>query len=226
MCGQAARRSRRCPRARGHGHPGRRGLGLAEPTPWPGTVVPSATTATSAQTVLLINGDCQVDRTFLISWTSSLPICCGPWLIHLVGPRAALSPQAVGRGHARRTSNSARRPGSVRSVANPRIAKTSLCQVPDLIGIDRPARVVGWRSGPGVASPKCRRSGCEPAALDAESFPGCPPGPSSRRRAARRRRRRRVDGVADPPLEGAERFLAGLAFGDLAVVVGAAGRCA
>jgi len=31
-------------------------------------------------------------------------------------------------------------------------------------------------AGPGVACPKCRWSGCEPAALDAEWFPGCPPG--------------------------------------------------
>jgi putative ABC transport system permease protein len=32
--------------------------------------------------------------------------------------------------------------------------------------------------GPGVAWPKSRCSGCKPAALAAESFPGCPPGPS------------------------------------------------
>ena len=46
-------------------------------------------------------------------------------------------------------------------------------------------------SGPGVACPKSRRAGCEPAALDAESFPGCPPGPVtcsiSARTAARSR---------------------------------------
>ena len=33
-------------------------------------------------------------------------------------------------------------------------------------------------SGPGVAWPKSRCSGCEPAALATESLPGCPPGPS------------------------------------------------
>ena len=32
-------------------------------------------------------------------------------------------------------------------------------------------------AGPGVACPKSRRSGCEPAALETEWFPGCPPGP-------------------------------------------------
>ena len=31
-------------------------------------------------------------------------------------------------------------------------------------------------AGPGVACPKSRWSGCEPAALVAEWFPGCPPG--------------------------------------------------
>src|SRR4029077_8263238 len=38
--------------------------------------------------------------------------------------------------------------------------------------------------GPGVACPKSWRAGCEPAALDAESFPGCPPGPLARAAAA------------------------------------------
>ena len=41
-------------------------------------------------------------------------------------------------------------------------------------------------SGPGVACPKSRRSGCEPAALESGSFPDCPPGPSSALLAARR----------------------------------------
>jgi hypothetical protein len=31
--------------------------------------------------------------------------------------------------------------------------------------------------GPGVAWPKSRCAGCEPAALATESFPVCPPGP-------------------------------------------------
>src|SRR6516225_6658804 len=33
--------------------------------------------------------------------------------------------------------------------------------------------------GPGVACPKSRRPGCEPAALETEPFPDCPPGPSA-----------------------------------------------
>ena len=37
--------------------------------------------------------------------------------------------------------------------------------------------VVGWWRGPGVACPKSRCLGCEPATLATESFPGCPPGP-------------------------------------------------
>lgn len=37
--------------------------------------------------------------------------------------------------------------------------------------------VVGWGSGSGVAGPKSWCVGCEPVALDAESFPGCSPGP-------------------------------------------------
>ena len=32
--------------------------------------------------------------------------------------------------------------------------------------------------GPGVASPKSWRSGCEPATLETEPFPLCPPGPT------------------------------------------------
>jgi hypothetical protein len=33
--------------------------------------------------------------------------------------------------------------------------------------------------GPGVACPKSWSAGCEPAALESESFPGCPPGPAA-----------------------------------------------
>jgi len=40
-----------------------------------------------------------------------------------------------------------------------------------------PAVVVVWWPGPGVACPKSRPAGCKPAALEQESFPGCPPGP-------------------------------------------------
>jgi hypothetical protein len=53
-------------------------------------------------------------------------------------------------------------------------------------GAFAPAGVVGWVAGPGVACPKCRRSGCEPAALAAEWFPGCPPGLFAGSVAARR----------------------------------------
>src|SRR6266498_1475284 len=53
------------------------------------------------------------------------------------------------------------------------------------------AAVVGWWRGPGVACPKSRCAGCEPAALESESFPGCPPGPftpaAARRASAWRR---------------------------------------
>jgi len=74
-----------------------------------------------------------------------------------------------------------------------------------------------------VACPKCRRAGCEPAALDAEWLPGCPrafrgggwgaPGISLRAGE---------DGVADLAFQAAQRFFAGLALGQLLVVVGAA----
>ena len=47
------------------------------------------------------------------------------------------------------------------------------------------AAVVVWWPGPGVACPKSRCLGCDPAALESESFPGCPPG-SFARAAARR----------------------------------------
>ena len=42
-------------------------------------------------------------------------------------------------------------------------------------------------AGPGVAWPKSRCAGCEPAALESESFPGCPPGPLVLAAAAARR---------------------------------------
>src|SRR5258707_5440244 len=53
-------------------------------------------------------------------------------------------------------------------------------------GFDGVPAVVAGRivvPGPGVACPKSRRAGCEPAALDAEPFPGCPPGPLTAKRA-------------------------------------------
>ena len=49
-----------------------------------------------------------------------------------------------------------------------------------------PVVVLGRRlvPGPGVACPKSWHTGCELAALDAESFPGCPPGPLAGETAA------------------------------------------
>jgi hypothetical protein len=52
-------------------------------------------------------------------------------------------------------------------------------------GHGRAGRRVAGRSrrvvtGPGVACPKSRCLGCNPAALATESFPGCPPGPLAR----------------------------------------------
>ncbi len=44
-------------------------------------------------------------------------------------------------------------------------------------GAGLPVVVVVWSPGPGVACPKSRCLGCEPAALATESFPCCPPGP-------------------------------------------------
>jgi hypothetical protein len=52
-------------------------------------------------------------------------------------------------------------------------------------------RAVSWCPGPGVACPKSRRSGCEPAALESGSFPGCPPGQRGRARGLGRRERPR-----------------------------------
>ena len=43
-----------------------------------------------------------------------------------------------------------------------------------------PAPVVVWLRDPGVACPKSRCLGCEPAALETEPFPVCPPGPPVR----------------------------------------------
>ena len=50
------------------------------------------------------------------------------------------------------------------------------------IGFDGGPAVVAARivvAGPGVACPKSWSAGCEPAALESESFPGCPPGPAA-----------------------------------------------
>ena len=64
----------------------------------------------------------------------------------------------------------------------------------------------------------------EPATLEFRVVPGCPPGPAlSCGRASRRSCR--AHGVADATLQRAQCFFAGLAFGELAVVVGAALAC-
>jgi hypothetical protein len=64
--------------------------------------------------------------------------------------------------------------------------EASLCQEPFRVffgaGAGRSCErrfggVVGLLPGPGVAWPKSRCAGCEPAALATESFPVCPPGP-------------------------------------------------
>ena len=74
--------------------------------------------------------------------------------------------------------------------------EASLCQeVPLIFLVARDVVFLLWGSrrdrsvdsGPGVAWPKSRCSGCEPAALATESFPGCPPGPSVLAAAAARR---------------------------------------
>jgi hypothetical protein len=54
------------------------------------------------------------------------------------------------------------------------------------------AAVVWWWRGLGVACPKSRCLGCEPATLATESFPCCPPGPLARAAARRARASRRV----------------------------------
>ena len=79
-------------------------------------------------------------------------------------------------------------------------------------------------AGPGVGWPKSRRAGCNPAALETERFPGCPPGPLGQAAAACRASccRRRVDRVADPPPERPRRFLVRLALGRFLVVAGPA----
>jgi hypothetical protein len=61
----------------------------------------------------------------------------------------------------------------------------------------------------------------EPTTLASESFPFVLPGPSALP-ASRVGEESSVDGVAHVPFQRAERFLVGLAFGDLAIEVGAA----
>ena len=77
--------------------------------------------------------------------------------------------------------------------------------------------------GPGVAWPKSRCLGCEPAALATESFPRCPPGPLAWAAGPRGvGLEPGEDGVADAALEGAEGFFAGNHDGT--TLVGTTGR--
>src|SRR5215471_8242730 len=81
-------------------------------------------------------------------------------------------------------------------------------------------------AGLGVAYPKSRCWGCKPATLVSEPFPRCPP-----RLAGRSYRgcpggvglQAGEDGIADLPLQAAQGFFAGLAFGQFLLVVGVAG---
>jgi hypothetical protein len=65
--------------------------------------------------------------------------------------------------------------------------------------------VVVWWQGPGVACPKSRFLGCNPAALAAEPFPCCPPGSFSRAAVWRESACRREHGVADLPFKRSHR---------------------
>ena len=89
-------------------------------------------------------------------------------------------------GWSPRSSSSARASGESVMRRLPTRTNASLCQ-----GAWLGASVVGWWPGPGVACPKSRLLGCDPAALAAESFPYCPPGSltwaCARRASARRR---------------------------------------
>jgi hypothetical protein len=62
----------------------------------------------------------------------------------------------------------------------------------------------------------------QPATLDARVVPGCPPGPAMSA-VAEVGLELAPDGVADASLQCSQRFLLALAFGQLAVVVDAAG---
>src|SRR5215472_11492691 len=84
------------------------------------------------------------------------------------------------------TTSLGRSGGGPLTMGRPIITNASLRQVVLVVvfverevGFRREAAGRGRRvvAGPGVAWPKSRFSGCEPAALATEPFPGCPPGP-------------------------------------------------
>ena len=78
--------------------------------------------------------------------------------------------------------------------------------------------------GSGVACPKCRRWGCEPATLETEPSPLCPPGPrlASSCFALGVGDEVGEDGVADASFQAAQCLFVGLALLELALVIGAA----
>jgi hypothetical protein len=142
------------------------------------------------------------------------------WVYPLSRPRALSARGRLGQG---RPAGAAARPGSARSWTRPP-ARAGWQPRGKGAGVSAPAGVVGWVEGPGVACPKSRCSGCEPAALEAEPFPRLPS------RVLRRGGcgapgvglEAGEDGIADLPLQRAQRFLACLALGQFLLVVGAA----
>ena len=87
-------------------------------------------------------------------------------------------------------------------------------------GGQRPGNGQRWR-GPGVACPKSRCLGCNPAALAAESSPAALPGFPAGGGPCGAGLQAGEDGVADLPLERAQRLFGGLALGQFLVVAGA-----
>ena len=83
--------------------------------------------------------------------------------------------------------------------------------------------VVALVSGPGVASPKNRLSGCETGHAGFRVVPSCPPGPSMSAAAPDCvGEELAVDGVADVSFQRPQGLAVGLALGDFAVEVDAA----
>src|SRR3984885_8162951 len=121
-------------------------------------------------------------------------LCQGAWFLAFLaaecGRRLAVPP---GRSSSLRCGRSTWTCG----FADGGVAAIAECPgVPGAAGLPGPglaAVVVGWWRDPGVACPKSRRLGCEPAALVAESFPCCPPGSSARAAARCASARRRAN---------------------------------
>jgi hypothetical protein len=102
--------------------------------------------------------------------------------------------------------------------------QSCLCQVEGSGRVDRSERWLGvalWL----VREWLFRSAGVQglcPATRDGESFPGCPPGPSSS--AGGVGEELAIDPVAHPSFQRSVCFFAGLAFGLFAQLVGASGR--